>query len=698
MWIAHGVPDWVNPPIHLEIARAIAQSVPGKGGRGRASGMVEIKNADNLYAWLRDKPRGVSIAIAARAALRVLPALGMTFRFNWAQVDLAQDIVLPSLRGMALPWAAANCPAHGRTLTAAAAADDAATAAADATYATYAAATAATAAGAADSSNTAATAATATAATAARAANAAARAAMAGAADDAAARAAMAGAADDAAARAAMAGAADDAAADDDAATAAMAAVDAASATTAAAAYEEISKDCAAFEDAWRDNDPADLAIVAAVMELPLWHGEPPEELQKLWREMRSALLGLGDHWRVWTGWYELRLEGRIRSDAEELVRAELTDAEWKQDPETVNRLIASREKAVAPVGPGPGAYDFAAHDSGITVEPLNGELTARESVVADLVEDYLRKIGRFWQKQQQTNAAVPEYISDVLDEVQALLSEDDVRPGLLLSRARSMISAARRIADNGGFEAQALDMMFEDLVASLDDLKGCFKDIRDIELEVVKQHVQPDKADRILELMEGLAGLMRQRAEVDNKALDALMMSIGQARREPDDKTKSDLVADQVLVDRNFLAMARDYVVNTGKLTAERRRKKSPMRSPRVLVRSPNGACAALPYRCSPPLPALARYCPASSSSPTAINGFRTTAICPRKRTSPKARTRTRRARTGRTFRERLSGVGNESVSGPGAANDCWRILSLKSGAFPHTCLLTVFLKRRVR
>lgn len=108
-----------------------------------------------LETWLNTQPRDVSLAIAARAALRVNPLLMSLVRAKPA--EYASTILLPVLRATAVPWASAGFPARGTDLraaayAAAAAATDAARAAAttDAAtaytaYTAYAAARAATA-------------------------------------------------------------------------------------------------------------------------------------------------------------------------------------------------------------------------------------------------------------------------------------------------------------------------------------------------------------------------------------------------------------------------------------------------------------------------------------------------------------------------------------------------------------------------
>jgi hypothetical protein len=76
----------------------------------REEPLVEIKNRDALEAWLRKQPREVSIAFAARAALRILPIVkGETSAVSSL---IPGAILVPAFRATAVSWAAAQYPAH----------------------------------------------------------------------------------------------------------------------------------------------------------------------------------------------------------------------------------------------------------------------------------------------------------------------------------------------------------------------------------------------------------------------------------------------------------------------------------------------------------------------------------------------------------------------------------------------------------
>ena len=112
------------------------------GGKPGESGRLNFDHRDELERWLNEQPREVSVAIAARAALRALPLLATDSRLSGKEREKAlSTLVLPVFRAMAAPWAAARYPAHGAELRTAAA--DAYAAAAAAAYAAFAAAAAA---------------------------------------------------------------------------------------------------------------------------------------------------------------------------------------------------------------------------------------------------------------------------------------------------------------------------------------------------------------------------------------------------------------------------------------------------------------------------------------------------------------------------------------------------------------------------
>src|SRR6202047_1497598 len=103
-----------------------------KRRRWREGPLTEINNSEELEAWLRKQRREVSVAFAARAALRALPILPHAVYLRFER-DFSRNIVLPVFRSTSGAWAVAKYkpPGQATRLAAAAAADTAAAAAAD---------------------------------------------------------------------------------------------------------------------------------------------------------------------------------------------------------------------------------------------------------------------------------------------------------------------------------------------------------------------------------------------------------------------------------------------------------------------------------------------------------------------------------------------------------------------------------------
>ncbi|MEM1048201.1 MAG: hypothetical protein AAGL24_18775 [Pseudomonadota bacterium] len=258
--------------------------------------MAKDDDRQSLDEWLEGKPVHFGVAIASRAALRVLPLLGFG--------DLPSDkfrntILLPCFRATATAWFAgcwANRAVGDSWNDAAEAASRASTIVANA--ASYAAANA----------NLNSASATRAVAEATRAFNATAVAAN---------------------------------SRHSDSATAARASYAAANRTSNAAAFWlEIQKD--AYTLAQTIEVGRDPSVKAAVLfQEPLWQSSNDHsDIEKAWADLKDELPE-NEKWVIWTDWYEAILQGKLCDPDLELKRILIPNKDWQEGSAHVNALIA---------------------------------------------------------------------------------------------------------------------------------------------------------------------------------------------------------------------------------------------------------------------------------------------------------------------------------------------------------------------
>jgi hypothetical protein len=266
----------------------------------REEPLVEIDDSEKLEAWLQGKPPEMSVAFAARAALRVLPIIWEMRSGH--RGDFFAHFVPLIFRATGVAWAAAKYPAQAtgfrNAVAAAHAAVDSVDASATAAAVDFVLAVvfaAAEAAGAADAVGA-------------------------------------------------------------SAATFAVAAARDAHAAygtgpdfglnlhrAAAPLWSAVSFDATRVEEG---------ATASDIAELPLWPEGQPGRLPFLWMEVKAALHAAGQDWQVWTIWYDDRLDGRVRTKERELAYVRIEEDLWAQGPAIVNAEIKRRIEELEPPPP----------------------------------------------------------------------------------------------------------------------------------------------------------------------------------------------------------------------------------------------------------------------------------------------------------------------------------------------------------
>jgi hypothetical protein len=226
---------------------------------------------------------------------------------------------------------------------------------------------------------------------------------------------------------------------------------------------------------------------------------------------------------------------------------------------------VLSRKHALDDVTPEnveqrPAAYRFGIRGEKLDVLPEPPEPEDRQFAV-DTYEELIAKARELLDRLKRTNSA-----ARVCNDVERLLSAlgtsfDELRPGVLLSRARS-IEADRAAFDTDEARAELFAdafAMIDDTLQSLRDLLAVFPIVRRIEAEKLALNLDrnPEAVPVIRERMEEI----QQGAEHLQAATEQAIRALGQNDAAIEDATdpvlRTTLVADKLLVMRNFLSAA---------------------------------------------------------------------------------------------------------------------------------------------
>lgn len=214
-----------------------------------------------------------------------------------------------------------------------------------------------------------------------------------------------------------------------------------------------------------------------------------------------------------------------------------------------------------------PAAFRFGFRNNKIDALPETPEVVDK-SVANDLYQQLLAKTRVLRLRLAQTNSdiRVQHSVERLLD---ALGNQfDDVRPGVLLSRSRS-IESDRKAFDNEEARRElfpAAISMLDDVLLSLQDFTAVYPIVRKIEAERLALAIQGDRT--LLVAIQAETAEIKVAAAsseaVTNNAVAALQENDAEIEEASALEVRASLIADQLLIVRNFvseiLRAVRDY------------------------------------------------------------------------------------------------------------------------------------------
>lgn len=211
-----------------------------------------------------------------------------------------------------------------------------------------------------------------------------------------------------------------------------------------------------------------------------------------------------------------------------------------------------------------PAAYRFGIRGGKLDVVPEPPEPEDRQFAV-DTYEELIAKARELLDRLKRTNSP-----ARVCNSVERLLSAlgtnfDELRPGLLLSRARSIEADRTAFATDearGELFADAFAMM-EDMLQTLRDSLATFPYVRRIEAERLALDLDrnPEAVPVVHERMEEVQQSAKQSGAATEQAVSALAQNDEAIEEAADPVLRTSLVADKLLVVWNFLSAAASVV-----------------------------------------------------------------------------------------------------------------------------------------
>jgi class 3 adenylate cyclase len=212
-----------------------------------------------------------------------------------------------------------------------------------------------------------------------------------------------------------------------------------------------------------------------------------------------------------------------------------------------------------------PAAYRFGFHDGKIDVLPEQPEIIDRE-LALDLYTELVKKAQQLHERLLRTNSA--RHVAHDIEGLLSALSKtlDDLRPGVLLSRVRAIE------ADRAAFDTEeARAELFADAFAMMDgalqtarDLLAVFPIVRRVEAERLALDLDrhADAVPILRERMDEIQSAAEQSSAATQEAIEALAQNDSAIEEATDPILRTSLVADRLLVVRNFLGSAAGVLV----------------------------------------------------------------------------------------------------------------------------------------